>query len=41
MAKLQKERGKDMHVTAAAKKYLRSSEIKNLAWNGREIRNCE
>lgn len=41
IAKLRKERGKSMHVTAAARQYLKTPAVMNLEWNGREIRNCK
>ena len=38
--KLERERGKTMRVTRSTKDYvLESKEVKELKWNGREIRN--
>lgn len=40
-AKLERERGDDVHVRAAAKKYILSDDVlRDTEWNGREIRNA-
>ncbi|KAI1276257.1 P-loop containing nucleoside triphosphate hydrolase protein [Xylaria sp. FL0933] len=40
MEKLEKERGDHMRLNIDAKEYIRGSDMRELAWNGREIRNA-
>ncbi|KAI0432789.1 P-loop containing nucleoside triphosphate hydrolase protein [Xylaria sp. FL1042] len=40
MEKLEKERGDSMRLNIDAKEYIRGSDMRALAWNGREIRNA-
>ncbi|KAI0802934.1 P-loop containing nucleoside triphosphate hydrolase protein [Xylaria sp. FL0064] len=40
MEKLEKERGDHMRLNIDAKEYIRGSDMRALAWNGREIRNA-